>query len=108
MQRNGALVSRQEMDRMRQVRSEIGRRLREHYDADLRPLPDRLAELVRKIEHANGLCEKGLADEQAARLSGERARVRADGADFPYSRREGRVTPDGAAMAQHDSEDRTH
>jgi hypothetical protein len=34
-----------------QVLADLGRRLREGYDAE-QPLPDRLAELVRKIEQS--------------------------------------------------------
>jgi hypothetical protein len=59
MHRNGVLLSRENADRMQQVRAEIGRRLRERYDAGKWPMPDRLADLVRKIQHPNGLCEKG-------------------------------------------------
>jgi hypothetical protein len=33
-----------------QVRAEIGRRLREHYEASSSPMPDRLADLTKKIE----------------------------------------------------------
>jgi hypothetical protein len=83
MRRNGVLLSRENADRMRQVRAEIGRRLREHYDAGKWPMPDRLADLVRKIQHPNGLGEEGWADEQARRVPGQRARVRTDGGDFP-------------------------
>ena len=59
MHRNGALLSRENADCMRQVRTEIGRRLRERYDAGKRPMSDRLAELVGKIQHPNGLYVKG-------------------------------------------------
>jgi hypothetical protein len=33
-----------------QVRAEIGRRLRERYEASSSPMPDRLADLTKKIE----------------------------------------------------------
>jgi hypothetical protein len=62
MHRNGGLLSRESAenaDRIRQVRAEIGRRLRKHYDAGQWPMPDRLTDLVRKIRHPNGLCEEG-------------------------------------------------
>jgi hypothetical protein len=32
------------------VQREIGRRLREHYEASSSPIPDRLADLIKKIE----------------------------------------------------------
>jgi hypothetical protein len=51
MQRNGALLSQEDADHMRQVRAEIGRGLRERYDAGKWPMSDRLADLVRKIQH---------------------------------------------------------
>jgi hypothetical protein len=44
---------------MQQVRTEIGRRLKEYYDTGPRPMPDRLADLVWQIEHPNGRCEEG-------------------------------------------------
>jgi hypothetical protein len=44
---------------MRQVRAEIGRRLRQRYDAGKWPMSERLADLVRKIQRPNGLCEEG-------------------------------------------------
>jgi hypothetical protein len=50
MHRSGILLSPENADRMRQVRAEIGRRLRQHYDAGERPMSDRLADLVRKIQ----------------------------------------------------------
>jgi hypothetical protein len=40
---------------MQQVRAEIGRGLRERYDADARPMPKRLADLAKKIQHQDGL-----------------------------------------------------
>ena len=75
MHRNGDLLSREKADHMQRVRAEIGRQLRGYYDAGLRPMPDRLADLLRKIEHPNRLCEVGRADEQARRVSGQSARV---------------------------------
>jgi hypothetical protein len=51
MHRTGILLSRENADRMRQVRAEIGRRLRERYDVGEWPMSDRLADLVRKIQH---------------------------------------------------------
>lgn len=52
MRRNGVLLSREESDRRRQVRAEVGRRLLEQYGADVPPMRDRLADLVRKIEQS--------------------------------------------------------
>jgi hypothetical protein len=52
MPRNGVLLSREKADRLRHVRKEIGRRLREHYDAGMRQMPDRLAELMKTLERA--------------------------------------------------------
>ena len=44
------MVSLEPANPMQRVRSEIGRGLREHFKASMAPLPDRLAELVRKLE----------------------------------------------------------
>lgn len=74
MHRNGVLLLRENSDCMRRVRAEIGRQLREFYDADARPMSGRLADLVRKIEHPNGFCVEG-SDEQARRVSGQGSRV---------------------------------
>ena len=52
--RNGVLLPAEHAACMQQVRVEIGRRLKEYYDNDARPMPDRLAALVRKIEHRKG------------------------------------------------------
>jgi hypothetical protein len=46
----GNVFWREKADRSQQVRAEIGLRLREYYDASPRPSPERLAELVKKIE----------------------------------------------------------
>lgn len=51
MRRNGVLLPRADADRMKQIRTEIGRRLKEHYDVGKHPMSDRLAEVVRKIEN---------------------------------------------------------
>jgi hypothetical protein len=56
--RNGVLSGRENAGRMRQARAEIGQRLRKRYDAGKWPMSDRLADLVRKIQHPNGLCEE--------------------------------------------------
>jgi hypothetical protein len=58
-----------------QVRAEIGRRLREHYEAAaLRAIPDRLARLVEKIEQSEPRSEQlrggEYSGEQARRVSG--------------------------------------
>lgn len=52
MRRNGVLLSLQEAERACALRAEIGRRLREQYGAVAPPMPDRLADLVRKIEQS--------------------------------------------------------
>jgi hypothetical protein len=48
MRKNTALLREQEADRMRHVRAEIGRRLREQYGAP--SMPHRLADLFKKLE----------------------------------------------------------
>jgi hypothetical protein len=52
-------LSRENADRVQQVRVEIGRRLRESYDAAEWPMSDRLEDLVRKIQDPNGRFEEG-------------------------------------------------
>jgi len=52
MPRNGVLISRENAERMRHVRAEIGRRLREQYDVSAGPMSDRLADLVKKLEQS--------------------------------------------------------
>jgi hypothetical protein len=84
-----------------QVRDEIGRRLREHYDeAVSRTIPDRLARLIDKIEESEFRSEhlrRGAdSSEQVRQVSEERAGVRAYGGDSePW--REGCLAPRGAA-----------
>lgn len=46
---NRVLLSREKANRMKQVRAAIGRRLREEYES-VQPLPNRLSDLLRKIE----------------------------------------------------------
>jgi hypothetical protein len=58
MDRTSVRLAREDADRMREVRAEIGRRLSERYDAGKWPMSDRLADLVRKIQHPSGLCEE--------------------------------------------------
>jgi hypothetical protein len=49
--RNSPLLSQKKADHMKAVRAEIGRKLREQYGtATAQPLPNRLADLLRKIE----------------------------------------------------------
>jgi hypothetical protein len=48
------VLSREEADCMKQVLAAIGRALRGQYDT-AEPLPDRLADLVRKMEQQEGL-----------------------------------------------------
>jgi hypothetical protein len=49
MRRNNDLRWRENASQMEQIRTFIGRRLREEYDL-AQPMPDRLADLVRIIE----------------------------------------------------------
>lgn len=63
MRRNGVLLSRAKAGRMQQVRVEIGRALRQHYDADARPMPDRLVDLVRKIGQRESPSERATGTE---------------------------------------------
>jgi hypothetical protein len=49
MRRNTELFSQEKADHARQVRAEIGRGLREEYDAGAWPMPDRLADLLEKL-----------------------------------------------------------
>ena len=44
--------SREEAARAQQVRAEIGRLLRQHYDASLPPISERLAEVIKKLEQS--------------------------------------------------------
>ena len=53
--KNSVLLREEEADRMRHVRAEIGRRLREQYGAP--PMPDRLADLARQIEQSASECQ---------------------------------------------------
>jgi Anti-sigma factor NepR len=51
-----------------QVRAEIGRRLREHYDeAASRTIPDRLARLIEKIEESESRSEPPRSGEHSVR-----------------------------------------
>jgi len=50
MRRNGVLLTQEKAERARAVRAEIGRLLREQYEADVRPMSDRLADLIKNIE----------------------------------------------------------
>jgi hypothetical protein len=53
MRRNGVLLSSEKAAHRTQILASIGRGLREGHDAT-QPLPDRLADLVRKIEQSTG------------------------------------------------------
>jgi hypothetical protein len=53
MRRNGVLLSSEKLAHRAQVLASIGRGLREGHDAT-QPLPDRLADLLRKIEEPTG------------------------------------------------------
>jgi hypothetical protein len=52
VRRNGVLLSHENAVHRARVLAEIGRGLREGHDEQ--PLPDRLADLVRKIEQSSG------------------------------------------------------
>ncbi len=60
MPRNGDLFSREKAHHMRHVRAAIGRRLREQYGTGAPPMPDRLADLARKIEQCEFQSEPAL------------------------------------------------
>jgi hypothetical protein len=71
-----------------QVRVVIGRRLREHYEAAAsQTIPDRLAQLIEKIEQSESRSEQlrggEYSSEQASGVSGQRERVRTPGEEFP-------------------------
>jgi hypothetical protein len=53
MRRNGGLLSPEKATHRARVLAEIGRGLREGYDAT-QPLPNRLADLVREIDQSTG------------------------------------------------------
>jgi hypothetical protein len=48
----GILFSREKAARAQQVRAEIGRLLRQHYDASLPPISERLAEVIKNMEES--------------------------------------------------------
>jgi hypothetical protein len=52
MRSSGRLFSPERAARAQQVRAEIGRLLRQHYEASLPPVPDFLAELIEKIKQS--------------------------------------------------------
>jgi hypothetical protein len=52
----GALMSRKNADRMNRVQAAIGQALRKQY-ASTQPLPDRLADLVEKLEQSTSLSQ---------------------------------------------------
>jgi hypothetical protein len=66
---SGVLWSREQQ----QVRAEIGRRLREHYEVGSSTIPDRLAQLIEKIERSEFRSERlhdgVIIDERARRVS---------------------------------------
>jgi hypothetical protein len=49
------LFSREEAARAQQVRAEIGRLLREHYDVSSAPMSDHLTDVVKKMEQSDTL-----------------------------------------------------
>ena len=51
MRENRVLLSREKANCMKQVQAALGRRLKEEYDS-VQPLPDRLSDLLRKLEEA--------------------------------------------------------
>jgi hypothetical protein len=50
MRGSGRLFSLKEAARAQQVQAEIGRVLRQHYEASSWPMSDRLAEVIKKME----------------------------------------------------------
>jgi hypothetical protein len=65
------------MSRMPEVRMEIGRRLRDHYEANASLMPERLADLLERIERkelsdtsSNQASARGTLEEQAERARG--------------------------------------
>ena len=48
----GVLFSLEKAARAQQVRAEIGRLLRQHYDASLPPISEHLAEVIKKLEQS--------------------------------------------------------
>jgi hypothetical protein len=50
MRNSERLLSREKAARAQQVRTEIGRLLRHHYEASSPPMSDRLLELIKKFE----------------------------------------------------------
>jgi hypothetical protein len=54
--------------RAQQIRAEVGPLLRQHYEALLPPMSDRLAEVIKKMEQSESqsvLVRRGIPDEQA-------------------------------------------
>jgi hypothetical protein len=68
MRRNGVLFF-QEAARAQQIRAEVGRLLRQHYEAILPPMSDRLAEVIKRMEQSESQSvlafRRGIPDEQA-------------------------------------------
>ena len=68
MRRNGVLFS-QEAARAQQIRAEVGRLLRQHYDTILPPMSDRLANVIKKMEQSESQSvlafRRGIPNEQA-------------------------------------------
>ena len=68
MRRNGVLLS-QEATHAQQIRAELGRLLRQHYDTILPPMSDRLANVIKKIEQSKSQSvlafRRGIPNEQA-------------------------------------------
>jgi hypothetical protein len=68
MRRSGVLFSQKEA-RAQQIRAEVGPLLRQHYEALLPPMSDRLAEVIKKMEQSESQSvlafRRGIPDEQA-------------------------------------------
>lgn len=68
MRRSGVLFSLQRAARVQQVRTEIGRLLRQHYEASSPPMSGRLAEVIKKLQQSTSQSDLVLAaDEQVRR-----------------------------------------
>jgi hypothetical protein len=69
MRGSGRSFSLKEAPRAQQVQAEIGRLLRQHYEASSSPISDQLAEVIKKIEQPDSQSvlafRRGIPDEQA-------------------------------------------
>ena len=65
----GVIFSREKAAGAEQVRAEIGRLLRQHYEASSPPTSGRLAEVIKKLQQSTSQSDLALAaDEQVRRV----------------------------------------